>query len=403
MTVIKFYLIILKGNILKTTILFLACALLLPASRALSGPVVGRVDNFQDGTIQEWSGGAEYNNISYGGPAGAGDNYLQLQRPTPTTPFPFHLGTKNTTNWAGDYLSAGIIAIEMDVNTFSITTGPNDLSLRIVLFGPGGAFSSKDPVIVSTDGGWQHIEFGLTRSDLVRILGSGAASEYIGSEIDNLTETLRNVEILLIRHDPAPNPTPIGFHPEHILATIGIDNITPVLGPAPTYDVAWTFGNMENQSYILNSFEPDNIVFGDINSENPALLLSLGKRYRITILDAVNHPFELIAKDTDPAQDDVLLSSNPGTVGLYERDPNVVWIDNRIGTVTFTMTDELYNAMMGPNKRPGYRCASHAANMRGNFDICTAPIAGDLNGDCKVDFSDFELLILNWMENNIVP
>ena len=70
-------------------------------------------------------------------------------------------------------------------------------------------------------------------------------------------------------------------------------------------------------------------------------------------------------------------------------------------TVTFTLTDELYNAMTAPNKRPGYRCGLHFANMRGNFDVCTAPIAGDLNGDCKVDFDDFELLILDWMKNNI--
>jgi len=353
--------------------------------------------------MQEWSGGASHNNISDGGPAGTGDNYLQLQRPTPTEPYPFHIGTKNTTTWAGDYLTAGIKTIEMDVNNMSITSGSDNLSLRIVLFGPGGAFSSRDPVTIIAGNGWQHIEFGLTRSDLVRVLGSGAIYEYIGPEIDNLTDTLRNVETLLIRHDPAPNPTPIGLHPEHIEATIGIDNITAVLGPAPTYDVAWTFDNTENQSYILNSYEPNDIVLGDIDSENPTLLLSLGKRYQITVLDAVNHPFELIAKDTDSPMDNVLLSANPGTIGMYEREPDVAWIDNRIGTATFTLTDELYTAMMAQNKIPGYRCGIYVDNTRGNFDICTAPIEGDLNGDCKVDFSDLELFLLNWTKNNIIP
>jgi hypothetical protein len=292
----------------------------------------------------------------------------------------------------------------MDVNNISMTSGSGNLSLHIVLFGPGGAFSSRDPVTIITGSGWQHIEFGLARSDLVRIFGSGAAYTDPGLGIDNLTKTLCNVETLLIRHDPAPNPTPIGLHPEHIVATIGIDNITAVLGPAPTYDVAWTFGNMENQSYILNSFEPNDIVLGDIDSENPTLLLSLGKRYQITVLDYVNYPFELIAKDIDSGQDEVLLSANPGTVGFFERSrPDVAWIDNRIGTVTFTLTDGLYNAMMAPNKRSGYRCGTHVVNARGNFDICTAPIAGDLNGDCKVDFSDLELFLLNWMKNNIIP
>ena len=212
------------------------------------------------------------------------------------------------------------------------------------------------------------------------------------------------VDPCTIRHDSAPDPTPVGFHPEHIEATIGIDNITAVLGPAPTYDVAWTFGNTENQSYILNSYEPNDIPLGNIDSENPILLLSLGKRYQITVQDYVNHPFELIAKGADSEQDEVLLSANPGTVGIFERsNPDVAWIDNGIGTVTFTLTERLHNAMIAQNKRPGYRSGVNVDNARGNFDICMAPIAGDLNGDCKVDFSDLELLILNWTKNNIIP
>jgi hypothetical protein len=209
------------------------CVLLISASRALGALVVGRVDNFDDGSIQGWSSSADHINIDNGGPDGVGDNYLQIYRPTDSAPFPFHLGTKNTTTWTGDYILAGIQAIVMDVNTISITSGPVNLSLRIVLFGPGGAFSSKEPVTVITEDGWQHIEFGLARSDLVRILGAGAGYLDPGPDVDDLTATLRDVSTLLIRHDPASSPTPVGKHPEHILATLGIDNITAVLGPAP--------------------------------------------------------------------------------------------------------------------------------------------------------------------------
>ena len=120
-----------------------------------------------------------------------------------------------------------------------------------------------------------------------------------------------------------------------------------------------------------------------------------------TVIDDVNHPFEIIAKDTNPDQDDILLSANPEIVGLFESDPNVAWFDNGLGTVTFTITEELYAAMTAPNKIPGYRSGLNSANMRGNFDVCIAPIAADLNGDCKVDLDDFELLILDWMNNNI--
>ena len=32
--------------------------------------------------------------------------------------------------------------------------------------------------------------------------------------------------------------------------------------------------------------------------------------------------------------------------------------------------------------------------------VCQKNIAGDINGDCKVDFEDFALMAGNWMENN---
>ncbi|MBL7188922.1 MAG: DM13 domain-containing protein [Phycisphaerae bacterium] len=369
---------------MKTTILTLMCALLMPTSTAFSTLVVGRVDNFEGGTIQRWSSSAGHDNISSGGPAGADDNYLQIHRPTNSAPYPFHLGTKNTTTWTGDYLSAGIKAIAMDVNTISITTGPANLSLRIVLFGPGGAFSSKEPATVITEGGWQHVEFGLTRSDLVRILGDG--SDYIGPGlgVDDLTATLSEVGTFLIRHDPASSPTPVGQHPEHIMATLGIDNITAVLGSAPTYDVAWTFGNVGNEFYTLDRFEPSDIVFGDIDAENPTLLLHLGRRYQITVADPIGHPFELVAKHISPELDDVLLSAVPDQTGPFEGDPDVEWFDNESGTVAFTLTGRLYDALTVRGKRPGYRCGLHTSSMRGDIDICTVPITSDLSVECNV-------------------
>jgi hypothetical protein len=35
--------------------------------------------------------------------------------------------------------------------------------------------------------------------------------------------------------------------------------------------------------------------------------------------------------------------------------------------------------------------------------ICSAPIVGDLNDDCKVDLSDFALMAANWLQCNLVP
>jgi hypothetical protein len=31
--------------------------------------------------------------------------------------------------------------------------------------------------------------------------------------------------------------------------------------------------------------------------------------------------------------------------------------------------------------------------------LCQTIIAGDINGDCKVDFTDLEILLLHWLED----
>ncbi|MHC4434709.1 MAG: hypothetical protein ACYTBS_22950, partial [Planctomycetota bacterium] len=186
---------------------------------------------------------------------------------------------------------------------------------------------------IVTEDGWQRIEFGLTRSELVRVFAGGPYQDP-GPEIDDLTATLRNVDILLIRHDPGLIPSSPGSHPEHIEATVGIDNITAAIGPVPTYDAAWTFGNAADQSYVLDHFEPNDIALGQPGAENPVLLLHLGKRYQVTVLDPVGHPFELIARSDDPEKDDVLLSAAAGVTAPFEGAADVGWIDNGSGTVT---------------------------------------------------------------------
>lgn len=386
---------------MKTTILSLAIILLIQTVTVSNTLVVGRVDDFQDGSTQGWFSNAGHEIIPGGGPTGTADKYLQIYRPTTLYPFPFHLGTKNTSTWTGDYIAAGIEAIAMDVNAISISSGPESLSLRIVMFGPGGAFSSKEPVTVIPGDGWQRVEFGLTRSDLVRVPGAGADYFVFPPETDDLTATLRQVETLLIRHDSDPEPTPIGTHPEHIEATLAIDNITAVLGPAPSYDTAWTFGNLADESYILERFEPNDIVLGDISAEDPTLLLHLGKRYQVTVSDPVSHPFELIVKSVNPLQDEVLLSSVPGQTGSLETNVGIEWFDNGEGTVAFTLTNELYEALTTRGKSPGYRCGSNPSSMRGDIDICTVRIASDLNGDCKLDLADIDLFAAEWLEYGV--
>jgi hypothetical protein len=179
---------------------------------------LGMRDEFETGTTLGWTGGASPTCIPDGGPTGAGDGFLQISRPQF---FPFHLGTKNEAQWSGDYLTAGIQAIEMDLNWID---GPDDLTVRILIIGPGGVWASTNVTPVTT--GWHHYVFGLTADDLVYVTGSPIVPDGTGV----LADTLAAVATLLIRHD-FPEPTPPGLHPPHVSAVLGLDNICASPGP----------------------------------------------------------------------------------------------------------------------------------------------------------------------------
>ncbi len=199
-----------------------AIALPLLMGSPATAVMLDQVDDFQDPDDEEagWRGGVGFTNqqrAPSGGPDGVDDAYLRV------TTRRYHLATKNTDQWAGNYLAAGVGAIEMDLK-YVIPTS-DVVQIRILLFGPGGAFASAnrtDPISTEV---WERYRFGLTAADLVHVTdGTG-----------NLMDTLANVRKLLIRNDRA-EPTIPGEHPPHITATIGIDNIRAVPAP-PAIDI----------------------------------------------------------------------------------------------------------------------------------------------------------------------
>ena len=201
-------------------ILMISAVLVLVWETSWSWAVVnGQVDDFQTGATLGWGGGQgdPPSVVPSGGPAGPADSYLRITTPE----VPFHLGTRNNSQWSGDYLAASITTIEMDLTQIF---GSQDILIRIMLIGPGGGFSSNNNINIS-DATWSHYVFGLTAYDLVYVPaqapGNGGDS---GTGI--LSDTLSNVTKLLIRHDPSQHPTPIGGHPQHFYAELGIDNIT---------------------------------------------------------------------------------------------------------------------------------------------------------------------------------
>ena len=178
----------------------------------------GQIDTFSGTTTEGWAGGASPTHIATGGPAGVGDGYLQFER----SAFPFHLGGKNESQWSGNYLTAGVGGLELDM------AASLDLQIRIALNGPGGFFSTATPKPLTSSAGWQHLSFDLDLSELV----------YVSGGTGTLTDTLAAVQTLLIRHDSDPTPSPPGLHPEHVLGTLGLDNIEAMAAPVPTPSAA---------------------------------------------------------------------------------------------------------------------------------------------------------------------
>jgi glucose/arabinose dehydrogenase len=142
---------------------------------------------------------------------------------------------------------------------------------------------------------------------------------------------------------------------------------------ATSHDVELIFGNNGSFDYILNSYSPSDEGLGTIGENDPTLTLRFNKRYKVTVVNYIFHPLEIIAKATSSSSDTVLLSMG-SPVGSFESDPDIAWIDSGNGTVTFTMTTDLFNAMNGAGRQPGYRCRPHAPFMRGNFTVSAAPL-----------------------------
>ncbi|MCZ6682263.1 MAG: PEP-CTERM sorting domain-containing protein [Planctomycetota bacterium] len=177
--------------------------------------IPGQIDDFQDGTLQTWGGNAAPINIATGGPAGAGDRYLQLTSAPPPGPGP-KLGASNFVQWTGDYIAAGVTSIEADV----INTSTFDLELRVIFpLGFGGDFTSTVATVIPNDGAWHSVSFGVAPADLTNVGGA-----------NNVLDTLQNVGVFVIRHQPGA-PAGVGGSP-NVTGSMGLDNIRAVPEPA---------------------------------------------------------------------------------------------------------------------------------------------------------------------------
>jgi hypothetical protein len=200
---------------MKKTIL--AAIVLAVSTHEASAIVLNQVDDFQDGTTMGWGGGGISSNAPTGGPGGAGDRYLAVITNGGTVGPGTRLGTTNGLQWGGDYLAAGVAAVEADLRNFSGVT----VEMRVLIQGAGGDFTSTVAISVPDDGLWHQVRFDIGPGDLTAVGGF------------NVAATLAGVSNVILRHQPGA-PAGVGGAPALTTGSLGADNIAARSVPLPS-------------------------------------------------------------------------------------------------------------------------------------------------------------------------
>ncbi|MCA9259355.1 MAG: hypothetical protein KDA61_09155 [Planctomycetales bacterium] len=174
------------------------------------------VDDFA-ASAQGWTGGASPVNVASGGPAGAGDGYLQISAAGS------NLATHTSQpQWTGDFETLGANQVSVDLRN---APGSAELQMRLVLFGPGTSpsnaarWTSATPLVAPADGVWRTYSFDITPESLVQVAGAAVSFESMWRDVENV----------MLRHDPG-TPSAGG---SAVSATLGIDNVALRIASQP--------------------------------------------------------------------------------------------------------------------------------------------------------------------------
>ncbi len=185
---------------------------------APAGQIVnGQIDTFQDGTLASWANANAPDpvNVTTGGPTGSGDRYLQVSSGT------FGGGSRlisfNANQWDGNFISAGVSAIAMDLENF----GTQALSMRIALRQSGGnsatpSYASTTAFVLPADGAWHHAVFAINAANLTALNSATALATFLTSVGD-------------FRVLSSASPAEVG---DKLNGRFGMDNLTAAPEPA---------------------------------------------------------------------------------------------------------------------------------------------------------------------------
>lgn len=186
---------------------------------ALSPPAfaitVGSTDTFT-GSLDNWQKGISnptyLSVVASGGPAGAGDSYMQSVADGGGS---FgRLTVFNQTQWDSNYVTDGVTSIRMDL----LNSGTVPLQVRLGLRNSVGAgYISTTPFVLGTGGGWQTADFPVTEAALTTVGSPGGFSAFLSSGF-----------ALRILHATST----ANLNGSTVVSTLGVDNITAVPEPS---------------------------------------------------------------------------------------------------------------------------------------------------------------------------
>ncbi|HVT13400.1 MAG TPA: PEP-CTERM sorting domain-containing protein [Fimbriimonadaceae bacterium] len=174
--------------------------------------VVGQTDTFPVDTMS-WQG-AHPSWVSTGGPGGAGDSFLQLVSTGGSGPGS-NMALNNSSQWSGDYTSAGVGSISADFENL----GDTQLIMRLTFFDSNDStqWVSSSFITLDPGTGWQHFTYAIDPGQFIQTEGT-----------TSFADTMSNVHRMMFRHDPVGSSGGTS-----IVATLGVDNIHAAPVPEP--------------------------------------------------------------------------------------------------------------------------------------------------------------------------
>ncbi|MFM7244841.1 MAG: PEP-CTERM sorting domain-containing protein [Planctomycetaceae bacterium] len=198
-----------------------ACVLvtaLVACSQFAFAITVGTTDTFT-GSLDNWQKGISnptyLSVVASGGPAGAGDSYMQSVADGGGS---FgKLTVFNQSQWDSNYVTDGVTSIRTDL----LNSGTGALQIRLGLRNSAGSgFISTTPFLLGTGSGWQTAEFPVTEAALTTVGSPGSYSSFLSSGF-----------ALRILHATTTG----NLNGTTVVGTLGVDNVTAVPEPSAVF------------------------------------------------------------------------------------------------------------------------------------------------------------------------